>query len=118
MINWGNEYWKLRIKLIRASLWQLFLFWLTRNEERLYGLANREFLELFKDELLLRRLLWEHHGCSGEYLYGDDGELQCSNPKHRPNPFDSADFRRDSAQLLEWKLGNEMCHKLLPRPEK
>ncbi len=35
--SWEAAYWRLRIRLIRASLWQLFIFWVTRNESRLYG---------------------------------------------------------------------------------
>jgi len=26
----------------------------------------------------LRELLWLRHGCDFKYLYGDDGEMQCS----------------------------------------
>ena len=79
--------------------------------------------ELRDENLILRRLLWEHHGCPSQCLYGDDGELQCSNPKHSSYapvmlPLDAIDFRRDSAQLLEWKLGNELCKRIVPRPEK
>lgn len=35
--GWESEYWKLRLILYRASLWKLLRFWLTRNEEKLYG---------------------------------------------------------------------------------
>jgi len=73
-----------------------------------------------KNELLLRRLLWEHHGCESQFLYGDDGELQCSNPKHCfPHCFPPVtDFKRDSIQLLEWKLGNEILKRIMLRPDK
>lgn len=78
-----------------------------------------DFLDVPHDELILRSLLWLHHGCSSEYLYGDDGELQCSHPKHRPfNPSDLLDFRRDSVKLIEWKLMHEDAKKFIPRPEK
>ena len=30
------------------------------------------------DIMLLRKLLWLRHGCSMHFLYGDDGEMQCS----------------------------------------
>ena len=30
------------------------------------------------DDFLLRRLLWLRHGCPFGALYGDDGEMQCS----------------------------------------
>ncbi len=30
------------------------------------------------EEQILRELLWERHGCPWHFLYGDDGELQCS----------------------------------------
>lgn len=77
------------------------------------------FLDVPKDELTLRRLLWLHHGCDSLFLYGDDGELQCSNPRHRVlNPFDYVDFRRDSADLLHWKLMNSMGQGMLPRPKR
>lgn len=81
-----------------------------------------EFPYLPIDELILRRLLWLHHGCPSEYLYGDDGELQCSNPKHSPIegyflPMEAPDFRRDSAKLLEWKLMNRKGKRIMPRPE-
>jgi len=77
-----------------------------------------DFLNVPEDELILRRLLWCHHGCSSEFLYGDDGELQCSHPKHRGlNPFDALDFRRDSAKLLEWKLMNDEAKRIVPRPK-
>ncbi len=72
---------------------------------------------VFSDaEIILRRLLWRHHGCPSQYLYGDDGELQCSNPKHDFPPF--TDFKRDSARLLEWKLSNNWCKSICKRPEK
>jgi len=35
--SWETEYWRLRVKLIRASLWKLLRFWITRNEENLYN---------------------------------------------------------------------------------
>lgn len=82
--------------------------------------AKRDaFPDIPKEELKLRELLWLHHGCSSEYLYGDDGELQCSHPKHRPFiPWDFLDLRRDSANLIEWKLMNEEGQKMTPRPGK
>lgn len=76
------------------------------------------FLEVSRDELLLRQLLWKYHGCDSQYLYGDDGELQCSHPKHRShNLFDFIDFRRDSVRLIEWKLGNNFMKGIIARPE-
>lgn len=42
-------------------------------------------------ELTLRRLLWLHHGHSR--LYGDDGEMQCSECP--------LDFKRDAVQRIE-----------------
>jgi len=86
-------------------------------------LKNRDnFPDVPKEELILRRLLWLHHGCPSEYLYGDDGELQCSNPKHGTVegvlwPMEAPDFRRDSAKLLEWKLMNREGKKIIPRPD-
>jgi len=79
------------------------------------------FPDIPKEELILRRLLWLHHGCPSEYLYGDDGELQCSNPKHGIGgflfPTEAPDFRRDSVYLLEWKLMNEEAKKFMPCPK-
>lgn len=50
----------------------------------------------------LRELLWYHHGCPGQYLYGDDGELQCNNlPKHL------IDFRRMKPNEIEYWLMSE-----------
>jgi hypothetical protein len=82
-------------------------------------MARDEFPDMTEDELILRRLLWRHHGCPSEFLYGDDGEFQCSHPKHRSlNPFDAMDFRRDSVQLIEWKLMNDEGKRIVPRPER
>lgn len=41
----------------------------------------------------LRTLLWLRHGCLPSALYGDDGELQCSNCM--------IDFNRMSAEQIE-----------------
>lgn len=43
----------------------------------------------------LRRLLWLRHGCKTPALYGDDGELQCSECM--------IDFKRDTAEQIEKK---------------
>ena len=76
----------------------------------------QQAVEKITDEnKLLRRLLWAHHGCDSRYLYGDDGELQCSNPIHDFPPF--TDFKRDSVRLIEWKLGNEFFKNIYPRPK-
>ncbi len=40
----------------------------------------------------LRKLLWLHHG-HGVYLYGDDGEMQCSSCM--------IDFKRDPINKIE-----------------
>lgn len=45
------------------------------------------------DHLIWRRLLWLRHGCPREYLYGDDGEMQCANCV--------IDFRRALVQEIE-----------------
>lgn len=83
---------------------------------------NRDnFPDVPEEELILRRLLWLHHGCPSEFLYGDDGELQCSNHKHGMKgvlfPSEAPDFRRDPAALLEWKLMNEEAKKFIPCPK-
>ncbi len=46
--------------------------------------------------ILLRQLLWLNHGCDLKYLYGDDGEMQCTKCK--------IDFKRFSAQEIEDNL--------------
>ena len=45
-------------------------------------------------ELILRRLLWLAYGCLT--LYGDDGEMQCSDCH--------IDFLRDSAEKIQEKI--------------
>ena len=35
-------------------------------------------IELEEENKVLRKLLWLRHGCDHMALYGDDGELQCS----------------------------------------
>lgn len=53
--------------------------------------------KIHKDnELGFRKLLWLRHGCNYEYLYGDDGEMQCTRCK--------IDFRRSSASDIEQRL--------------
>ncbi len=39
----------------------------------------------------MREWMWVNHGCGVRSLYGDDGEMQCNNGKHRP-----IDFKRES----------------------
>ena len=54
------------------------------------------------ENMNLRKLLWLHHGCSQDGLYGDDGEMQCNKCR--------IDFRRDSAKEIEAGLsGGERC---------
>ena len=43
------------------------------------------------EEHLCRKFLWVNHGCEGDCLYGDDGEMQCNSTLHGP-----IDFKRDS----------------------
>lgn len=47
------------------------------------------------DEPIVREFLWLNHGCSIVSLYGDDGEMQCSNGPHRP-----LDFKRQPLAVL------------------
>jgi len=54
-----------------------------------------------EEELKLRELLWLRHGCSISSLYGDDGEMQCSNCL--------IDFKRDSVE----RIGSLLTKKLL-----
>lgn len=53
------------------------------------------------EELLLREMLWLTHKNHGSYLYGDDGEMQCSKCM--------IDFLRDPV--------NEINRKLSPTPK-
>lgn len=46
-----------------------------------------------KNEMILRKLLWLHHGCPFRALYGDDGEMQCS--------WCQIDFKRLPAEAIE-----------------
>jgi hypothetical protein len=46
-------------------------------------------------EETLRKLLWLRHGCPIPSLYGDDGEMQCSEC--------GIDFKRDDPDLIEHK---------------
>ncbi len=59
--------------------------------EALRGTSKR-CLGLRESEMMLRRLLWEHHA-SGHGLYGDDGEMQCNTCL--------LDFKRDSIDEIE-----------------
>ena len=43
-----------------------------------------------------RELLWFYHGCPTEYLYGDDGEMQCTKCL--------VDFKRWHPQVIERAL--------------
>lgn len=51
-------------------------------------------------ERKLRQMLWLNHGCSQttEYLYGDDGELQCKKC--------GSDFLRQSISLIAENIIN------------
>jgi len=48
------------------------------------------------DNLIFRRLLWLKHGCHMQYLYGDDGEMQCQKCM--------IDFKRDMPEEIETRL--------------
>jgi len=52
----------------------------------------------FDDIQILRKLLWLKHGCSSAFLYGDDGEMQCSRCV--------IDFKRDSISSIEDKFNH------------
>ncbi len=49
-----------------------------------------------EDEIILRRMLWLRHGCALSALYGDDGEMQCSECR--------IDFLRDAPQAIHNQL--------------
>ena len=66
------------------------------------------------NEEQLREILWYHHGCESPCLYGDDGEMQCNANKHLPHPID---FKRDSPEMLMWKLAGDEYRRLVPMPE-
>lgn len=67
-----------------------------------------------KIEHKLRYLLWLHHGCDQGCLYGDDGEMQCSN---HPIPVLFIDFKRDSPSLIQWKLASDDYRAMISRPK-
>lgn len=48
-------------------------------------------------EMLLRKLLWYHHGCNPINIYGDDGELQCHEC--------GLDFKRHSQKKIDDTIG-------------
>lgn len=49
-----------------------------------------------KENKKLRELLWLRHGCSFFQLYGDDGEMQCTNCM--------IDFKRESVENISSKF--------------
>lgn len=51
---------------------------------------------LLKEMAELRKALWLHHGCEGDALYGDDGEMQCLSC--------IIDFIRMPAEIIEHRL--------------
>jgi len=51
-----------------------------------------------QENILLRRLLWLHHGCHFSALYGDDGEMQCHACR--------VDFLRDPVDKIRQVLIN------------
>lgn len=65
-----------------------------------YGTNDNGRFVLYEDamanECKLREMLWLSHGCGFAYLYGDDGEMQCSNCM--------TDFKRDSILAIETKF--------------
>lgn len=60
--------------------------------------------KMSEDELILRKLLWMRHGCSGAALYGDDGEMQCHACM--------LDFVRAPATTLEWAFFEKNLRRL------
>jgi hypothetical protein len=74
---------------------------------------------MLANELKLREILWYHHGCGSMYLYGDDGELQCSNPAHSIYILNlGIDFLRDTPDQIQWKLSSREFKLLYPYPIK
>ena len=59
-----------------------------------------------EDEYRVRKFLWLNYGCSIHCLYGDDGELQCSNMKRHG----IIDFKRDSITHILDTLTNEITY--------
>lgn len=51
------------------------------------------------DMLELRKMLWIHHMDHAKYLYGDDGEMQCSRCM--------IDFKRDSVEQIKRRMGRQ-----------
>lgn len=59
--------------------------------------VGEKALELFSENLDLRKLLWLRHGCL--HLYGDDGEMQCGSCL--------LDFRRESPKEIEERFQSQ-----------
>jgi len=103
---------------VKAGMKEMYLGMMDFRKEvkKLFALDWREKLKQEENEW--RALLWNHHGCENMCLYGDDGEMQCNAFKHKAYGFPSfPDFKRDSANLLKWKLANDEYRKIFPRPE-
>ena len=72
-----------------------------RASDRFIDISTGLIMEIIEEEIkldekVLRKLLWLKHGCSIESLYGDDGEMQCSNCL--------IDFKRDSIERIDQGL--------------
>jgi hypothetical protein len=74
-----------------------------------YNVPNSPASEIDKikgENAELRKIWWLNHGCSISSLYGDDGELQCSNCM--------IDFQRDTFEEITdkiWKKNHEIWEK-------
>ncbi len=61
--------------------------------------SDRRIVALAKEILKLRELLWRNHGHKG--MYGDDGELQCSECIHE---YGFYDWRRTDIDEIVAKI--------------
>ena len=70
-------------------------------------MIDKTISQLQMENQVLRRLLWQLHGCSIEAHYGDDGEMQCHSCR--------LDFKRDSVARIDYVLTDERMEKALQK---
>ena len=59
----------------------------------------QRIVDLAKEILILRKMLWLNHGHKG--MYGDDGEMQCSECVHK---YGFYDWKRTDIHEIESKI--------------
>lgn len=76
------------------------------RDDRPTEFDGEEEIDYRKDHMKLRKLLWLHHG-HVEFLYGDDGEMQCSHNDCR------LDFKRDSVDTIVKRFDDAMVRRMV-----